>query len=102
MVQLLKNQVRLNESGDVEVVDAKTGQTRYGEDGTHLTIDSLVKEFMTANPHFVAAGPAGSGTTSKVGESGAGKNLDISKLDMTKPEDRQRYAEYRKTQGIGQ
>ena len=102
VVQLLKNQVRLNESGDVEVVDAKTGQTRYGEDGTHLTIDSLVKEFMTANPHFVAAGPAGSGTTSKVGESGAGKNLDISKLDMTKPEDRQRYAEYRKTQGIGQ
>ena len=102
VVQLLKNQVRLNESGDVEVIDAKTGQTRYGEDGTHLTIDSLVKEFMTANPHFVAAGPAGSGTTSKVGETGAGKNLDISKLDMTKPEDRQRYAEYRKTQGIGQ
>jgi len=101
VVQLLKNQVKLNESGDVEVVDAKTGQTRYGEDGTHLTIDGLVKEFLTSSPHFVQAGPAGSGTTSKRGESGAGENLDISKLDMTKPEDRQRYAEYRKTQGIG-
>lgn len=101
VVQLLKNQVRLNETGEVEVVDAKTGQTRYGEDGTHFTIDGLVKEFMTANPHFVAAGPQGSGTTSRKGESGAGETLDINKLDMKNPADRQKYAQYRKQQGIG-
>lgn len=100
VVKLLKEQVRLNESGDVEVVDAKTGQTRYGEDGTHLTIDSLVKEFITENPHFVAAGPAGSGSTSKVGDSGAGETLDISKLDMSNAEHRKIYAEYRKKSGI--
>ncbi len=100
VVKLLKEQVRLNESGDVEVVDAKTGQTRYGEDGTHLTIDSLVKEFITENPHFVAAGPAGSGSTSRVGDSGAGETLDISKLDMSNAEHRKIYAEYRKKSGI--
>lgn len=100
VVKLLKEQVRLNESGDVEVVDAKTGQTRYGDDGTHLTIDSLVKEFITENPHFVAAGPAGSGSTSKVGDSGAGETLDISKLDMSNAEHRKIYAEYRKKSGI--
>jgi hypothetical protein len=100
VVQLLKDQVRLNETGDVEVVDAKTGQTRYGEDGTHLTIDGLVKEFLTGSPHFVQAGPQGSGTTSKRGESGAGENLDINKLDMTRAEDRKIYAEYRKQKGI--
>jgi hypothetical protein len=100
VVKLLKDQVRLNETGDVEVVDAKTGQTRYGDDGTHLTIDSLVKEFITENPHFVAAGPAGSGSTSKVGDSGAGETLDISKLDMSNAEHRKVYAEYRKKTGI--
>lgn len=100
VVKLLKDQVRLNETGDVEVVDAKTGQTRYGDDGTHLTIDSLVKEFITENPHFVAAGPAGSGSTSKVGDSGAGETLDISKLDMSNAEHRKIYAEYRKKTGI--
>jgi hypothetical protein len=96
VVKLLKDQVRLNETGDVEVVDAKTGQTRYGEDGTHLTIDNLVKEFITASPHFVQAGPAGSGTTSKVGETGAGETkLDLNNLDMSNPEHRKLYADYR-------
>ena len=101
VVKLLKEQVRLNESGDVEVVDAKTGQTRYGEDGTHFTIDGLVKEFMTNSPHFVQAGPAGSGTTTKKGESGAGETIDITKLDMSNAEHRKIYADYRKKTGVG-
>lgn len=101
VVKLLKEQVRLNETGDVEVIDAKTGQTRYGEDGTHFTIDGLVKEFMTANPHFVAAGPAGSGTTTRKGESGAGETIDITKLDMSNAEHRKIYADYRKKTGVG-
>lgn len=101
VVQLIKNQVKLNEAGDVEVIDAKTGQTRYGDDGTHLTIDSLVKEFMTANPHFVAARPSGSGATSKVGETGAGETVDISKLNMNDPKDRAIYKKYRAQTGLG-
>ena len=101
VVKLLKDQVRLNDSGDVEVVDAKTGQTRYGEDGTHLTIDSLVKEFITENPHFVAAGPSGSGSTSKIADTGAGETLDINKLDMSNPDHRKIYKDFRKKTGIG-
>lgn len=101
VVQLLKSQVKLNEAGDVEVIDAKTGQTRYGDDGTHLTIDSLVKEFLTASPHFVAARPSGSGATSKVGESGAGETVDISKLNMNDPKDREVYKKYRAQAGLG-
>lgn len=101
VVKLLKDQVRLNETGDVEVIDAKTGQTRYGEDGTHFTIDGLVKEFITENPHFVSAGPAGSGTTTKKGDSGAGATIDITKLDMSNAEHRKIYADYRKKTGVG-
>ena len=91
---LLKDQVKLNEAGEVEVVDPKSGQTRYSEDGSHLGIDGLIKEFLTANQHFVAAGPSGAGSETKVGNAGSGEKFDISKLDMTKPSDRKIYQEY--------
>jgi hypothetical protein len=100
VVKLVKEQVRMNEAGDVEIVDPKTGQVKYKDDGNHYTIDDLTKEFLTANPHFVEATPAGSGTTSKIGDAGGGEKLDISKLDMSKPEDRQKYTEYRKKAGL--
>jgi len=98
--QLIKDQIKMNEAGDVEIVDPKTGQVRYGEDGKHLTISNAVQEFLTANPHFVAATPSGSGSQSKIGEAGGGEKLDITKLDMSKAEDRKTYALYRKTNEI--
>ena len=98
--QLLKDQVQMNEAGDVEIVDLKTGQVRYNDKGEHLSVSELVEEFLTANPHFVSATPSGSGTTSKVGDAGGGEKLDISKLDMSKPSDRAKYAEYRKKAGL--
>ena len=97
---LLKDQVRLNEAGDVEIVDPKTQQVRYNDKGEHMVVSELVNEFLTANPHFVAATPAGAGTTSKVGNVGSGEKFDISKLDMNKAEDRAKYAEYRKQNGL--
>jgi hypothetical protein len=97
---LLKDQVRMNEAGDVEIVDPKTQQVRYNDKGEHYTISDLVSEFLTTNPHFVAATPAGSGATSKVGDVGSGEKLDITKLDMSKADDRKVYAEYRKQKGI--
>jgi len=98
--QLLKDQVKMNEAGDVEIVDPKSGQVRYNDAGEHMSISQLVQEFLTANPHFVSASPSGSGTTSKIGDvAGGGEKFDISKLDMTKPEHRQIYAEYRKRKG---
>ena len=100
VVKLVKDQVKMNEAGDVEIVDPKTGQVRYRDDGNHYTIDDLTKEFLTANPHFVAATPSGAGTTSNIGDAGGGEKLDITKLDMSKAEDRAKYAEYRKQKGI--
>ena len=32
VVKLIKDQVKMNEAGDVEIVDPKTGQTRYNDD----------------------------------------------------------------------
>jgi len=100
VVKLIKEQVKMNEVGDVEIVDPKSGQVRYNEKGDPITIDELTKEFLNSNPHFVEASPSGSGTTSKIGDAGGGEKFDISKLDMNKPEDRQRYAEYRKKAGL--
>ncbi len=98
---LVKDQVKMNEAGDVEIVDPKTGQVRYKDDGNHMTIDDLTKEFLTANPHFVSATPSGAGTTSNIGDkAGSGEQLDVSKLNMSNPEDRAKYAEYRKGNGL--
>ena len=99
--QLLKDQVQMNEAGDVEIVDPKTKQVRYNDKGEHLSIHSLVSEFLTANPHFVSATPSGAGTTSKIGDVGSSEKLDINALDMKNPEHRKLYAEYRKKVGIG-
>jgi hypothetical protein len=97
---LLRDQVRMNEAGDVEIVDPKTGQVRYNDAGEHMSVSQLVEEFITANPHFVAATPSGSGSTSKIGDAGASEKLDISKLNMQDPNDRAMYAEYRKKTGL--
>ena len=96
--QLIKSQVKLNDAGDVEVVD-KNGTPRYAESGELLTVDNLVKEFLDSNPHFISAGPSGSGSKSNTQTEGIAP-VDISKLDMTDPAQRQVYAEYRKKQGI--
>ena len=92
--------VEMNEAGDVEIVDPKTGQVRYDEQGEHLNVSQLVEEFLTANPHFVAATPSGAGTTSKVGDAGSSEKFDITKLDMSKAEDRKIYSDYRKQKGM--
>jgi len=96
--QLLANQVRLNDDGEVEVVD-NTGKTRYSDKGKPLAVEDLVRDFLDANPHFKSAGPATTMTRSNLQPTGA-PQIDISKLDMRKPEDRARYKEYRKAQGF--
>jgi len=98
VVRLVKDQVKLNDTGDVEVVD-KNGTPRYAESGEPLTVDNLVKEFLDTNPHFISAGPSGSGAKSNTQTDGV-KPVDISKLDMKDPAQRKVYAEYRKKQGI--
>jgi hypothetical protein len=95
---LLVNNVRLNDNGDVEVVDSK-GSVRYTDKGEALGVEDLVREFIDSNPHFKLANPSTTNTRSNISDVSA-KKLDVSKLDMSKPEHRKLYAEYRKTNGL--
>ena len=95
VVELLKTNIQLNESGNVEILD-KNGVPRYNKAGELLTTDELVQEFLTQNPHFVSATPSGSGSVSNVDRQELNKPLNLSELNMNNPEDRKKYAEYRK------
>ena len=95
VVALLQSRIKLNESGNVEIFDEK-GTTRYNSNGEPLTTDELVQEFLTQNPHFVSATPSGSGTVSNVDRQELNKPFNLEDLDMNNPDDRKKYAEYRK------
>lgn len=88
---LLKNQVRLNSEGEVEVVDSQ-GQVRYSDSGQPLGVSDLVREFLTDNPHFVAAGPATTATRSSH-DAPIRDKTDLSKLDLKNPEHRRQARE---------
>ena len=95
VVELLKSDIKLNESGNVEILD-KSGLARYNKMGELLSTDELVQEFLTQNPHFVSATPSGSGSVSNVDRSELNKPLNLSDLDMNNPTDRKKYSEYRR------
>ena len=95
---LLKNNLRLNSEGDVEVI-SQDGQVRYSDAGKPLAVDDLVKEFLDSNPHFVQPTPATTNTkSSHLADSGS--KVDVTKLDMSKPEHRELYKKYRKEHGL--
>ena len=94
VVKLLRSQVKLNDEGKVEVL-AENNQPRYNTKGELLSVDEFVQEFLTQNPHFQSATPSGSGSQGNVARVSA-KAFNIGDLDMTNPEDRKRYAEYKK------
>jgi hypothetical protein len=95
---LLSTNVRLNDNGDVEVVDAK-GSVRYNDKGEGLGVEDLVREFLDSNPHFKLANPTTTNSKSNIVNKGNAP-LDVSKLDMNNPEHRALYREHRKTQGL--
>jgi hypothetical protein len=95
---LLSTNVRLNDNGDVEVVDAK-GSVRYNDKGEGLGVEDLVREFLDSNPHFKLANPTTTNSKSNIVNKGNAP-LDISKLDMNNPEHRALYREHRKTLGL--
>lgn len=101
VVALLKNNIRLGATGDVEVTDAD-GNVRYNDSGVAMGVNELVSEWLQQNPHFVQAGPAGSGAQSNVGNQ-TGKTpgkVDVASLDMNNPDDRAIYREYMKSKGV--
>jgi ribonucleotide reductase alpha subunit len=95
---LLSASVRLNDSGEVEVV-SQDGSVRYRDNGTALEVEDLVREFLDSNPHFVSATPATTNTKSSITNS-APSRLDVSKLDMKNPEHRALYKAQRKSLGL--
>lgn len=95
VVQLIRNQVRLGETGKAEVVDA-SGTVRYDDTGNPLAVDVLVQEFLGANPHFVAAASSTSATKTSATPGANLQDFDLAKLDLTRPADRQLYAQARK------
>lgn len=95
---LLSTQVRLNNDGDVEVIDEK-GSVRYNDRGEPIGVDDLVRGFLDLNPHFKVANPSTTNTKSMI-SAGSQEKLDLTKLDMKNPEHRKVYAQHRKTLGI--
>jgi hypothetical protein len=97
--QLLRNNVRLNDQGSVEVIN-EDGTPRYSEKGEPMSVNDLVNEYLKNNPHHVMATQSGSGSQSKIGGASP-KQLKIGDLDLSNPNDRKIYAEMRKQRDQG-
>ena len=94
VVSLLKNEVNYNDDGRIEILD-NNKNIRYNSKGELLSIEDRVNEFLDANPHFRKGSLSGTGSQSSI-EGKTVKPFNIQDLDMSKAEDRQKYAEYRK------
>ena len=99
VVALVKDQIRLTDDNRVEILD-NNSNVRYNPKGELLSIEEKVKEFLDANPHFRKGSLSGSGSQSAV-EGKTVKPFNIQDLDLSKPEDRSKYAEYRKKRDAG-
>ena len=96
---LLRNSVKLNDSGNVEVV-GENGTPRYNEKGDLMSVNELVAEYLNNNPHHLSATPSGTGSQSGIGGD-TPKPMSIKDLDMSNPEHRKLYAEMRKQRDTG-
>ena len=94
IVELMKNNIKLSDDNRIEILD-KHNNIRYNDKGELLTIEESVKEFLDTNPHFSKGSLSGVGSQSRI-EGKTVKPFKISDLDMSKAEDRQKYAEYRR------
>jgi len=99
VVSLLKSEVKYNDDGRIEIVD-NNSNVRYNAKGELLTIEDRVKEFLDANPHFRQGSKSGSGSQSSIGGNTV-KPFSLQDLDLTKPEDKKAYAEYRAKRDSG-
>jgi hypothetical protein len=99
VVALLKDEVKYTDDGRIEIVD-NNSNVRYNAKGELLTIEDRVKEFLDSNPHFRQGSLSGSGSQSAIGGNTV-KAFKLQDLDLTKPEDRAKYSEYRKKRDSG-
>lgn len=91
---LLVNRVTLNEDGNPVALDDR-GQPMYNDKGEPVGVDDLVKSFLDANPHFVAASPSTTATKSNANIGNSVEEFDLAKLDLSKPEHREIYRKAR-------
>jgi len=99
VVALMKDKVRLTDDNRVEILD-NNSNVRYNPKGELLTIEESVKEFLDANPHFRQGSLSGTGSQSAI-EGKTVKPFNIQDLDLSKPEDRSKYAEKKKKRDAG-
>ena len=96
---MLRNSVKLNDSGSVEVV-SDNGTPRYTEKGAPMQVNDLVAEYLNNNPHHLSATPSGSGSKSAIGGD-TPKPISIKDLDMNNPKDREVYKKLRAERSQG-
>ena len=99
VVKLIKDEVKLSEDNRIEVLD-NNSNIRYNSKGELLSIEDRVQEFLDANPHFRQGSLSGQGSQSSIGGKSQ-KPFKIDELNMNNPEDKKRYAEYRKERDQG-
>ena len=92
VANLLKNSVRLNDQGQVEVLDEKGNQRYNTNTAEPTTVEEAVAEFINANAYLRASQPAGSGSTGNATHT-TSRDVKLSDLDMTNPEHRKIYKE---------
>lgn len=88
--QLLKPQLRLNDVGEVEVLDEK-GSVKYSDKGTPYRVEDLVSDFLKNNPHFVQPTPSTTNGRTNIGH--GPQKIDLKNLNMKDPKQRQMYKE---------
>jgi len=96
---LLRNSVKLNDSGSVEVI-SENGTPRYTDKGEAMNVSDLVSEYLNNNPHHLSATPSGTGSQSAIGGS-TPQPMKMSDLDMNNPEHRKIYKEMRNQRNTG-
>ena len=94
VVNLLKGNVRLGDDGKPEIV-GENNTPMYNDNGELLSINQYMEDFLDNNPHFKNATPSGAGSRSSVGGD-TPKPLDLAELNMNNPDDKAKYAEFRK------
>jgi hypothetical protein len=91
ITSLLRNSVKLDDDGNVVVLD-DTGSIRYNQDtAAPLTINDLVGEFVNGNPYFKSAAPAGTGSVGNTANTKPTPTVGLEDLDLTKATDREVY-----------
>ena len=99
VVALTKDKVRYTDDNRIQILD-NNNNIRYNSKGELLTIEESVKEFLDANPHHRQGSLAGSGSQSAL-EGKTVKPFNLRDLNFDNPEDKKRYAEYRKQRDSG-